>query len=286
MQEDGEDAVLGSCGKEGQEFRYRELCTIYPYGLNDNVKGVGNVSYNKAFIHQATCCSNKLPATFLEQLLVNFKGNMLPVPLTFKIADLHTLGACAAVVAILVNRRRRRRRNRTIWVREWVKNRKDQGAYHQLLQELRLTDTSSYRNFLRMDAPTVDELPHMVGPMIMYQDTVMRKAISPGERLALTLRYLATGNPLHCITPVTCTCICNLAHRGNIKKGHCQASSLKISSSLLQVSSYQHHPGTALLRVHSPSQVRHFQNSSLIKSNGIKTTTCTQFMYTYMYMYM
>ena len=23
---------------------YRELCTIYPYGLNDNVKGVGNVS--------------------------------------------------------------------------------------------------------------------------------------------------------------------------------------------------------------------------------------------------
>ena len=133
---------------------------------------------------------------------------MLPVPLTFKMADLHSLGACAAVVAIVVNRRRRRRRNRTIWVREWVKNRKDQGAYHQLLQELRLTDTSSYRNFLRMDDPTFDELLHMVGPMITYQDTVMRKAIPPGERLALTLRYLATGNPLHCITPVTCTCTC------------------------------------------------------------------------------
>ena len=73
---------------------------------------------------------------------------MLPVPLTFKMADLHYLGAGAAVVAIVVNRRRRRRRNRTIWVREWVKNRKDQVAYHQLLHELRLTDTSSYRNFL------------------------------------------------------------------------------------------------------------------------------------------
>ena len=27
-----------------EEFWYRELCTVYPYGLNDNVKGVGNVS--------------------------------------------------------------------------------------------------------------------------------------------------------------------------------------------------------------------------------------------------
>ena len=25
-------------------YWYRELCTVYPYGLNDNVKGVGNVS--------------------------------------------------------------------------------------------------------------------------------------------------------------------------------------------------------------------------------------------------
>ena len=27
-----------------EEYWYRELCTVYPYGLNDNVKGVGNVS--------------------------------------------------------------------------------------------------------------------------------------------------------------------------------------------------------------------------------------------------
>ena len=26
-----------------EEYWYRELCTVYPYGLNDNVKGVGNV---------------------------------------------------------------------------------------------------------------------------------------------------------------------------------------------------------------------------------------------------
>ena len=27
-----------------EEFWYCELCAIYPYGLNDNVSGVGNVS--------------------------------------------------------------------------------------------------------------------------------------------------------------------------------------------------------------------------------------------------
>ena len=29
---------------EREDFWYRELCTVYPYGLNDNVRKVGNVS--------------------------------------------------------------------------------------------------------------------------------------------------------------------------------------------------------------------------------------------------
>ena len=29
---------------EREDFWYRELCTVYPYGLNDNVRRVGNVS--------------------------------------------------------------------------------------------------------------------------------------------------------------------------------------------------------------------------------------------------
>ena len=44
-----------------------------------------------------------------------------------------------------------------------------------------------------MDMNTFDELLRLVGPHISYQDTNMRQAISPGERLALTLRFLATG---------------------------------------------------------------------------------------------
>ena len=104
-----------------------------------------------------------------------------------------TLGACVSVVAIVVGRRHRRRKQRSVWVREWIQQRVNKGANHQLLQELRLTDTWSYRKFLRMDAATFDELLHLVEPHIKHEDTVMRKAIPPGERLALTLRYLATG---------------------------------------------------------------------------------------------
>ena len=54
-------------------------------------------------------------------------------------------------------------------------------------------DVSSYRNFVRMDAASFEELLQMVAPLITYQDTTMREAIPPAERLAVTLRFLATG---------------------------------------------------------------------------------------------
>ena len=61
------------------------------------------------------------------------------------------VGACAVVI---VTRLRRHR----FWVREWLQRRESYGAYHQLLQELQLMDTSSYRNFLRMDSSSFEEL--------------------------------------------------------------------------------------------------------------------------------
>ena len=30
---------------ERDDYWCRELCTFYPYGLNDNVRGVGNIPY-------------------------------------------------------------------------------------------------------------------------------------------------------------------------------------------------------------------------------------------------
>ena len=41
--EPGDSMTLPNKRLQREEFWYRELCTVYPYGLNDNVKGVGNV---------------------------------------------------------------------------------------------------------------------------------------------------------------------------------------------------------------------------------------------------
>ena len=103
--------------------------------------------------------------------------------------------ASVLVIAHVLRRRNRRkkRRNRRVWTRQWILNREYQGAFHQLMQEIRLCDTSSYRNFVRMDAATFEELLAHVAPRITYQDTRMRPAIPPAERLAITLRFLATG---------------------------------------------------------------------------------------------
>lgn len=84
-----------------------------------------------------------------------------------------TVGVCAVIVATIMRRKHRRRRKQTVWTREWIRNRQKFGAYHQLLQELRLSDVSSYRNFLRMDISSFEELLRLTGPAITYRDTNM-----------------------------------------------------------------------------------------------------------------
>ena len=51
-----------------------------------------------------------------------------------KMADRHAVvAACASIIIrLIVKKRKRRRRNRTIWVREWIKNREVHGAYNSL----------------------------------------------------------------------------------------------------------------------------------------------------------
>ena len=59
--------------------------------------------------------------------------------------------------------------------------------------ELRTGDEKFYRNFLRVTGEDFDTLLERVSPLIKKENTRMREAITPAERLAVTLRYLATG---------------------------------------------------------------------------------------------
>jgi hypothetical protein len=65
--------------------------------------------------------------------------------------------------------------------------------------ELANEDKPGYIAFQRMAPELFAELLSKVGPLIQRQRTVMRQPISEGARLAITLRYLATGKELLCI---------------------------------------------------------------------------------------
>ena len=99
---------------------------------------------------------------------------------------------CILLIATGIQQYRGNRFGR-LWVRPWIARRNQYGAYHALVQELSSEDPSGLKNFLRMDMATFNELLEMVTPIIKRRDTLMRDSISPAERLALTLRFLATG---------------------------------------------------------------------------------------------
>ncbi|XP_063923528.1 uncharacterized protein LOC135137732 [Zophobas morio] len=110
------------------------------------------------------------------------------------VAEKCKAAACLAVILLYRRKRRKQRTKRKIWVREWIQKREESGVVANLLQELRLGDETFYRNFLRMSVTDFDYLLNKVSPLITKQDTLMRRAITPTERLIVTLRYLATGD--------------------------------------------------------------------------------------------
>ena len=77
------------------------------------------------------------------------------------------------------------------WVRPWIVRKEQRGAYHLLVRELALGDETVYCNFFRTTkACTIsDKIACLVGK----RDALMRLSIKADERLAVTLRYLATG---------------------------------------------------------------------------------------------
>ena len=94
-------------------------------------------------------------------------------------------------LAIFVILKKKKRKQRRMWSKDWLLKR-DTLSHTNLLEEIRAFP-EDFQNFMRMDEETYLHLLSLVTPLISKQSTVMRAAISPHERLTLTLRYLATG---------------------------------------------------------------------------------------------
>ncbi|XP_034068922.1 protein ANTAGONIST OF LIKE HETEROCHROMATIN PROTEIN 1-like [Gymnodraco acuticeps] len=102
-------------------------------------------------------------------------------------------GFVATVALVYAMSRRRPRIVRRCWVHTILRKRLQWGEYHVLVQELRL-DGVLFQQYFRMSKDAFDELFGKVGPLIAKADTRMRLSIGPAERLAICLRYLATGD--------------------------------------------------------------------------------------------
>ncbi|XP_071040057.1 uncharacterized protein [Parasteatoda tepidariorum] len=86
--------------------------------------------------------------------------------------------------------------NRTVWVKDLNKNRKEKGHEENLIREMRLNDLDSYFEYFRMHPKIFDVLLSIAGPSIAKSDTNYRESISASERLSITLRYLASGDSM------------------------------------------------------------------------------------------
>ncbi|KAK3910077.1 Protein ALP1-like [Frankliniella fusca] len=94
----------------------------------------------------------------------------------------------AKLRAALLSRRRIRR-----WhVRPIFRDRKLYGAWFTLIPIMRQSDPEEFYRFLRMTPACFDWLLNKVQPYIQKKSN--RVSVSAGERLAVTLRYLASGD--------------------------------------------------------------------------------------------
>ena len=71
--------------------------------------------------------------------------------------------------------------------------REEKAAYHNLLNELCNTDIHGFINFMRMTPEFFEMIKAKVEPHLAKQETKYRAPLSVGMQLAITLRYLATG---------------------------------------------------------------------------------------------
>lgn len=119
--------------------------------------------------------------------------------LTLDMSEEEQLIAAAATVIICGYQHKRRRR---FWIRPSL----TLGSVHRemlyknmvlddeglLPEEIR--DSGTFINFVRMCASDFEVLLTKIAPAIVKENTAMRNAVTPADRLLVTLRYLATGD--------------------------------------------------------------------------------------------
>lgn len=108
------------------------------------------------------------------------------------------------LLALLYIRNQRKKKNmqkkRKYWVHPILQLKQQQGDWDNLVCEMILQADETYFNYMRMTRNMFEYLLSKVEPLITKMETNMRKPIPAAARLAMTIRYLATGDGLHSIS--------------------------------------------------------------------------------------
>ena len=85
--------------------------------------------------------------------------------------------------------------------RDWVRRRGELGLYATLIKELIVEDRFSFKQIFRMSVEDFEIVLQHIHDLISPEEIQGGHCpISPDERLALTLRYLATGELFHSLS--------------------------------------------------------------------------------------
>lgn len=99
-------------------------------------------------------------------------------------------------------KKKRKRKKRYVWIKPWLPRRHIFVAYENLRNDLAWEDVN-FINFPRINFEIFKDLKRRVGPRSGKKKTYpfLRKTLELALKLAITLRYLATGKLLK---PATC----------------------------------------------------------------------------------
>ena len=83
---------------------------------------------------------------------------------------------------------------RSMYCRHWLLQRPLKGQFQLLMDELQLKDVKAFINYTRMSPTMFFAILGRLRPRIKKKETNFKKPISSGFRLAIALRYYATGD--------------------------------------------------------------------------------------------
>ncbi|KAB0802188.1 hypothetical protein PPYR_04374 [Photinus pyralis] len=101
--------------------------------------------------------------------------------------------SAAAFIILCDAIKKKQRKRRRYWMTNLFKSRNIYSGSN-LLNDLSLSRTGQFKNFCRISCEDFEYLIHLIGHKIAKQETTFRQPIPVKERLAVTLRFLATGD--------------------------------------------------------------------------------------------